>query len=119
MNRPTEPLPFVEFVILMALMVCLVAMSTDIMLPALKIIGIDLYVVDISDTQHIVIVLFLGFGVGHILAGPLSDAYGRKPIIYLGFCIFIAGCILSMLANEFNVMLAGRALQGLGAAGQA
>ena len=117
MNRPTEPLPFVEFVILMALMVSLVAMSTDIMLPALKINGIDLYVVDISDTQHIVIVLFLGFGVGQILAGPLSDAYGRKPIIYLGFCIFISGCILSMLANEFNVMLAGRALQGLGAAG--
>ncbi len=117
MNRPTEPLPFVEFVILMALMVSLVAMSTDIMLPALKIIGSDLYVVDISDTQRIVIALFFGFGVGQILAGPLSDAYGRKPIVYLGFCIFIVGCILSMLANEFNAMLAGRALQGFGAAG--
>ena len=99
MNRPTEPLSFVEFVILMALIVSLVAMSTDIMLPGLKVIGNDLYVGDISDTQQIVVVLFFGFGVGQIVAGPLSDAYGRKPIIYLGFCIFIAGCILGANKN--------------------
>ena len=60
--------------------------------------------------------MFLGFAAGQIAAGPLSDSFGRKPVIYGGYVIFIAGCIMSMTATVFEVMLAGRVLQGLGAA---
>ena len=49
--------------------------------------------------------------------GPLSDSIGRKPAIYLGSAIFIVGCVLSIVATSLPVMLAGRLLQGFGAAG--
>ncbi len=117
MRRPVKPLPLGEFIPLIALTVSLVAMSTDVMLPALGAIGADLGVTDINDTQLIVTSLFLGFGVGQLVAGPLSDSFGRKRIIYLGFAVFITGCLISMLATSFTMMVVGRALQGLGAAG--
>ena len=49
--------------------------------------------------------------------GPLSDSIGRKPAIYVGFMLFILGSLLSMAAADFSTMLAGRLLQGIGAAG--
>jgi DHA1 family bicyclomycin/chloramphenicol resistance-like MFS transporter len=116
MNHPDKPLPFVEFIILLALMVSIVALATDVMLPALDIIGRDLGVADPNDTQIIISSLFLGFAAGQIAAGPVSDAIGRKPVIYIGYIVFIAGCLLSLFSTSFSMMLVGRVLQGLGAA---
>lgn len=110
-------LPFGEFVALMAFMMALVALSIDAMLPALPDIGADLGVTSPNDVQLIVSVLFLGLAFGQMLYGPLSDATGRKPSVYLGFALFVVGSVVSLLAPNLNVMLAGRFLQGLGLAG--
>ncbi len=109
-------LPFAEFVILLAFMVSITAMATDIMLPALDLIGSELGVTDPNDAQLVVSTLFLGFALGQVLAGPLSDSFGRKPVIYGGYMIFLIGCALSLWAQNWEVMIAGRVLQGLGAA---
>lgn len=101
---------------MLALMVSLLAMSIDSMLPALGEIGDDLRPGNPNDVQYVVTMMLLGFAVGQILAGPLSDSYGRKPIIYGGYILFIIGCVLSIVAQEFSTMLVGRFLQGLGAA---
>lgn len=116
MKRGQKPLSLPEFTALVALMISIVAMATDIMLPALGIIGHDLAVTDANDAQLIVSSLFAGFAVGQLLAGPLSDSIGRKPTIYIGYLVFIAGCVLSATAGSLETMLAGRVLQGLGAA---
>ena len=116
MKAPTKALSIPEFVTLLAAMISILALSIDAMLPALDQIGTDLGVSDANDTQLIVSGMFLGFAAGQIAAGPLSDSFGRKPVIYVGYVIFIAGCIMSMTATVFEVMLAGRVLQGLGAA---
>lgn len=113
---PTTPLSRGEFVVLIAFMVSIVAMSTDIMLPALAVIGQDLGIADPNDAQMIVTALFLGFGVGLLFAGPLSDSYGRKPVIYVGYCIFLLGCVMSALTETWELMILGRVLQGIGAA---
>jgi DHA1 family bicyclomycin/chloramphenicol resistance-like MFS transporter len=105
-----------EFVVLMALLISLVALSIDAMLPALPEIGGDLGVRRENDPQMVISALFLGLAVGQMLYGPLSDSIGRKPAIYIGIALFIAGCLLSVLATNFSVMLAGRVLQGFGAA---
>jgi len=116
MNAPAKPLGMPEFVTMLAMMISILALSIDVMLPVLDRIGAELGVVDVNDTQLIVSGMFLGFAAGQIIAGPLSDSFGRKPVIYGGYAVFIAGCVMSMTAASFEIMLAGRVLQGLGAA---
>ena len=116
MRKPIATLPLLEFVILLAMMISIVALATDMMLPGLATIGHDLGVDDANDVQLIVSSLFFGFAVGQALAGPLSDSFGRKPIIYLGYSVFALGCLMSLFATTWEMMIAGRVLQGLGAA---
>ena len=105
-----------EFVPLIALLMALVALSIDAMLPALPAIGNDLGAAQRNDVQLVVTALFLGLGFGQLLFGPLSDYIGRKPAICAGLALFMAGCIVSILAPTFEWMLAGRVLQGIGVA---
>ena len=116
MRKPIAALPIPEFVILLAMMVSTTALATDIMLPALDVMGHDLGVDDPNSVQLIVSSLFLGFAVGQALAGPLSDSFGRKPVIYGGYALFTIGCLMSLFAASWEVMIAGRVLQGFGAA---
>ncbi len=107
---------FVEFVLLMALLTSLVALSIDAMLPALPVIGTNLGVQDPNDNQYVITVFFLGFAIGQLFYGPISDSTGRKPAIYGGLVLFIVGGLISTFAPNYTLMLVGRLLQGLGAA---
>lgn len=111
------PLPFAEFVALVALMIAMVAMSIDAMLPALATIGTELGMARENDRQLIIALLFLGMGVGQIFYGPFSDSVGRKPAIYLGIALFMVGCVVAIFAQSMMVLLAGRLIQGIGVAG--
>jgi DHA1 family bicyclomycin/chloramphenicol resistance-like MFS transporter len=106
-----------EFVARVALMISLVALSIDAMLPALPAIGAELGARSANDAQLVISALFLGLALAQMVYGPLSDSFGRKPAIYAGFGIFIAGCLMSLLARGLETMLLGRFLQGIGAAG--
>ena len=106
--------PFAEFVLIITLMMSITALSTDAMLPALPQIGSDLGVQNANDRQLVVSVLFLGLALGQLFFGPLSDSVGRKPTVYAGYALYIAGALLSVVAGSFPMMLAGRLLQGLG-----
>ena len=99
------------------MMMSLVALSVDTMLPALSEIGRDLGVTDNNSSQLIISLFFFGMASGQLLYGPVSDNTGRKQAIYLGYGLFITGCLLSLVATTLPVMLAGRLLQGFGAAG--
>ncbi len=118
MSQPSDQTPsVVEFVALMALLTSMVALSIDAMLPALPLIGRDLGVVESNSNQLVISAFFLGFAGGQLFYGPVSDSVGRKPVIYAGLSLFLAGCLLSIFASDFGTLLAGRALQGIGAAG--
>jgi MFS transporter, DHA1 family, multidrug resistance protein len=106
-----------EFVGLMATLTALVALSIDMILPALPAIGAALGVERANDNQLVVSLLFLGFGIGQLFYGPLSDATGRKPAAYVGLALFTMGCLLALLSKTFALLLAGRFLQGVGVAG--
>ena len=108
---------FREFVALMALCMSLVALAIDAMLPALAEIAADLDVTDANDRQHVLSVLFVGLAIGQFFYGPISDSFGRRGPIFVGFALFLIGSLLSLLATSYTMMLAGRFLQGLGAAG--
>jgi len=107
---------FSEFIALMALLMAITALSIDMVLPALSVIGMQQGVQEINHTQYIISVLFAGFTLGQLLYGPVSDSFGRKFSIFIGLSIFIFGSVLSGLSENFSLMLMGRFLQGIGAA---
>ena len=107
----------IEFLLLMAALQCLMALYVDTMLPSIHQIGADLDALDNNRYQFVISSVMLGMGLGQFFYGPLADAWGRKPAVHLGFALMIIGTLISLFAQSFEVMLAGRVLQGLGAAG--
>jgi len=103
-----------EFVALMASLMSIVALSIDALLPALPQIGEAIGITNASNKQLLITMIFLGLGFGQLLLGPLSDSFGRKSIIYVGFIIFIIGSLLCLMTKSLNVMVIGRILQGVG-----
>lgn len=111
-----KALGYFEFVVLMALLTSLTALSIDSILPALAIIGDDFNLAQSKDTQLIIVTLFLGLAFGQFFYGPLADSIGRKPTIYIGIALFLCGSLFSIFANDLDTMLFGRFLQGIGVA---
>lgn len=107
--------PFkLEFVALMAALMSIVALSIDALLPALPDIGADLGVTDLNDNQLLITMIFLGLGFGQLIFGPLSDSFGRKPIVYFGFLLFGIATMICVTTKSFEMMIFGRILQGIG-----
>ncbi len=110
-------LPRIEFVALMATMFATIAFSIDAMLPALPEIAAELTPDAPNRAQLILTSFVLGMGLGTLFTGPLSDAYGRRPVILGGAALYILGAALAWSASSLELVLAARVLQGLGAAG--
>ena len=112
----TYDIRFAEFVTLIALLMAMTALSIDIMLVALPDIAHTYAVLEPNDRQLIITSYMLGFAVGQPFHGPLSDRFGRKPVLAAGLVIFALGALGAALAPSFGWLLAARALQGVGAA---
>ncbi len=106
-----------EFVSMMGLMFATIAFSIDAMLPALPDIVDSLTPDDPNRAQLIITSFLLGMGLGTMLAGPLSDALGRKTVIVIGAGLYMAGALMAYFAQSLEWILLARVLQGLGAAG--
>ena len=114
----TRPdISFPEFVALVAAMFSLVALSIDAMLPALAEIAISMNVAGTNQAQLVVAMMLFGLGIGQLFYGPLSDSYGRRRPIYVGFAVFLVGSIICLFADTMPGLLTGRFIQGLGVAG--
>ena len=96
----------------------IVALSIDALLPALPDIGNSLNVENPNDNQLLITMIFLGLGFGQLLFGPLSDSFGRKPVVYVGFFVFILASIICVTTKSFEMMIFGRVLQGIGLSSQ-
>ncbi|MDB5522868.1 MAG: Bcr/CflA family efflux transporter [Rhizobium sp.] len=105
-----------EFVALCASLAAVAAMSIDIMLPALPAIGQAFGVVDENSRQLVILVFAVTFALSQLFYGPLSDRYGRKPLLATGLALYLAGSIAAMFMTDFPSFLAMRVVQGIGCA---
>ena len=116
MNAQRPAISGIEFVAIMAVMTATAALSIDGMLPALPDIGAALSPDSQNKAQFVLSFFIWGLALGTFVAGPISDAMGRKITSYLGLALFCLGSILSYLSTNIEMMFAARFLQGIGAA---
>jgi DHA1 family bicyclomycin/chloramphenicol resistance-like MFS transporter len=89
-------------------------LATNILLPSLPQMAASLKVSSAAVTSAITIFLAV-FAIGQLAVGPISDRYGRRWPVLMGFAVFLAGSILCGLADDLPSLLIGRVIQGAGA----
>jgi DHA1 family bicyclomycin/chloramphenicol resistance-like MFS transporter len=88
--------------------------AIDMYLPALPAIGLDLGA-DTAGVQASLMAFMAAIAVCQLFYGPISDMVGRKPPLYFGMALFVAGAVGSALAPSIEWLIAARFLQGIGA----
>lgn len=111
------PLPFREFVTLIAALMALTALGIDSMLAALPAIGDSLAVENPNARQYVITAFLLGFAVPQIFYGPLADRFGRKAVLLPAMLLYVVMNLLAAISGSFVLLLAARVAAGMGAAG--
>lgn len=94
------------------------ALGIDLMLPAFGSMRIDFGLPpDSTAVTGTVTTYFLGLALAQVVYGPLSDRFGRKPVLYFGLVLYAVSALVSALAPSLGVLLIARFSWGLGAAG--
>lgn len=105
-----------ESVALYASVTAVTALSLDIILPAYEAIGRD-FSASAVQLQHSLLLFVAGMLIGEVLAGVLADRTGRRNTVAMSVAVFAIGTLVCLLAPIYELLLIGRALQGVGAAG--
>jgi DHA1 family bicyclomycin/chloramphenicol resistance-like MFS transporter len=107
-----------EFVVLIAFITALNAIAIDVMLPAMGAVRESFGLApDATQVSLIITVFLVGLGFGQYIFGPITDAFGRKPVLYGGVVLYLAGAAGTILAPTLSAMVVFRFLWGLGAGG--
>ncbi len=107
-----------ELLFLMSAINALMALGIDLMLPAFEEIRTTFDLGDNSTlTAWVITIYFLGMAVAQIAWGPLTDRFGRKPILYVSIAIYFVAAVGSALAPSFAMLLVSRFIWGIGASG--
>ncbi|HEY1125408.1 MAG TPA: multidrug effflux MFS transporter [Sphingobium sp.] len=106
-----------EFVAMMASVMALNALAVDAMLPAFPAIGRSLHVADANSLQYILSSYLLANAIGSLVAGPLADRFGRRPMMLLSIAFAAIGGLASAVTPSFEALLIVRAIHGFFAAG--
>src|SRR5882724_2441769 len=85
-------------------------LATNIFLPSLPSMAATLHVSSAAVTSAITVYLAI-FAVGQLIVGPLSDRFGRRPLILIGFFLFVTGTSWCACARDLSDLLLGRSIQ--------
>ncbi len=108
----------IAIIVILGALVALGPFTIDLYLPAFPEVAIDLMASDAA-IQLTLTATTIGFGLGQLIVGPLSDAFGRKRPLIIATVIHILASVFVVLAPTIEWVLVGRTLQGFGAAGGA
>lgn len=107
-------IPSAALAVLVVALTSLGPLSTDFYLPALPAIARALHT-DSAGVQLTLSVYLLGFGAGQLLVGPLSDRFGRRPVMLWGMLVFLLSTLACVFAESLAVLVGARLLQAFGA----
>ena len=99
--------------LVLALLMGLQPVTTDLMLPALPALAADLHA-PMAPVQLTMAALILAFGLAQLVWGPLADRVGRRPVLLAGLALYVAASAGAALAGNVLAVVAWRALQGAG-----
>src|SRR6202045_2626316 len=100
-----RPMGFAEFVIVIASIMALNPLEMDMILPALPNIGATFHIVPANRPQEVLSTFLIGFGVGQFVIGPLSDRFGRRPVLLGGMTVYCIASVLAIAAPSFETLL--------------
>ncbi|MGI9017250.1 MAG: multidrug effflux MFS transporter [Euzebya sp.] len=107
-----------ERTLLLAMSMAVVALGIDLLLPAFADVRADLGLpADSTAVAGLITAYFIGMALGQPLYGPLSDQWGRKPLLYASYVVYAVGALLSAVAPTLPLLLVSRFIWGLGGAG--
>ncbi len=98
-------------IVVLALLLSIQPVTTDLYLPALPALTRDLGAT-VAAGQLTLSALLLAFGCSQLVWGPLSDRYGRRPVLLAGLGIYAAASVASALAPSMGMLIVWRVLQG-------
>ncbi len=104
---------YIVFVACLGAVFSLAPLAIDMYLPALPTMAGYLDA-SIDDVEASVSIFLLGFAVGQLVFGPLSDRFGRVPMLLSGLGLFVAGSVLCALATDVGLLYAFRFVQAIG-----
>ncbi|WP_372857501.1 multidrug effflux MFS transporter [Pseudoalteromonas sp.] len=111
----TQPAkPNLILLLILALLVIFCPMGIDIYLPAFPTIA-EQFSVNEKQVQQTVAIFMLTVGLGQLIAGPLADRFGRKPVALIGVTLYGLAALGAYYAPSFLILMFARAIQGLGA----
>ncbi len=94
-------------------LVAIGAISTDLYLPSLPAIAAA-FETDAAEVQLTLSVFLAGFALSQIACGPMSDAWGRRPVLIGGLSLYLAATLLCIFAPTIEVLIGARFVQALG-----
>ncbi len=102
-----------ELIVMMASIMALNALAIDAMLPAFPRMTAGLDLVDPNHIQYVISSYLLGMGVGALFHGPMSDRFGRRPVLIGAIAGYIVCALACSFAPSFEMLIAMRIAQGL------
>lgn len=107
-----------ELTTFLAWSMALSALGIDLMLPAFGDMRADFGLpADSTDVSRLLTAYFLGLAIGQLIYGPVADRFGRKATFYAGYLLYGASALACALAPSLGVLVVGRFVWGIGAAG--
>ena len=108
----TSPMTARWVVLFLSLLLGLQPVATDLYLPALPALTRDLGA-NLSQAQLTLTAMLLAFGFSQLVWGPVSDRWGRRPVLVVGMALFALGALGSVWAATVDSLIVWRALQGV------